>query len=90
MDGVSDGSNVAKVIQEAKLQVKFIDIVINNAGIVSGQPLLELSQKQVERTFKVNAHSHFWMAQSVLPDMIRENKGCIVTISSVVGSSYFV
>ncbi|KAI9674135.1 MAG: hypothetical protein M1817_001953 [Caeruleum heppii] len=59
-------------------------ILINNAVIVNGRPLLELSAEQIERNFRVNLLSHFYTLQTFLPGMLREKRGTIVTISSVL------
>jgi len=37
-----------------------VDILINNAGVVSGRPLLEISDAEIERTFGVNALAPIW------------------------------
>jgi len=63
----------------------FIDILINNAGIVTGKTLLDSSYDEIEKTMFVNAISHFWTIKKVLPLMLEKNKGHIVTISSAAG-----
>ena len=40
-----------------------VDILINNAGIVSGKPLLDLPERQIRLTFDVNVIAHFWTIQ---------------------------
>lgn len=35
----------------------------------------------------VNTTAHFWTAKAFLPDMIKENKGHLVTIASAAGTS---
>ncbi|MFQ5583189.1 MAG: SDR family oxidoreductase, partial [Calditrichia bacterium] len=70
-----------------------IDILINDAGIVSGKPLLESTDEEVLRTFNVNTLALFWTAHAFLPGMIRRNSGHIVTVSSaggIVGTSRLV
>lgn len=62
-----------------------VDILINNAGIVSGKPLLELSDDAIERTFSVNTLSLFRTTRAFLPGMIAQNSGHIVTIASAGG-----
>ncbi|KAI9696051.1 MAG: hypothetical protein M1836_005882 [Candelina mexicana] len=59
-------------------------ILINNAGIVNGKPLLELTPQQIENNFRVNLLSHFHTLQTFLPGMLLEKRGTIVTISSVL------
>jgi len=59
-----------------------VDILINNAGIVSGKPFLQLNKRQITKCFEVNVISHFWTVQAFLPKMIERKSGHIVTISS--------
>ena len=61
-------------------------ILINNAGIVNGKPLLNLSAQEMQRNFHVNLLSHFHTIRTFLPGMLAsETGGTIVTISSVLG-----
>ncbi|OCK77745.1 NAD(P)-binding protein [Lepidopterella palustris CBS 459.81] len=59
-------------------------ILINNAGIVHGKPLLELSPEEIESTFRINTLSHFHTLQTFLPGMLSAGYGTIVTVSSVL------
>ena len=36
-------------------------ILVNNAGIVAGKNLLDLSENEIEASFDVNILSHFWV-----------------------------
>ena len=48
-----------------------VDILVNNAGVVSGKHLLDLTpDEQIERTFRVNTLSLFWVTTAFLPRMI--------------------
>jgi NAD(P)-dependent dehydrogenase (short-subunit alcohol dehydrogenase family) len=61
-------------------------ICINNAGIVNGKTLWELTAKDVQRNFNVNLISHFNTIRTFLPGMLAsETGGTIVTIASVLG-----
>jgi len=62
-----------------------VDILINNAGIVTGKTLLECSDDAIERTFKVNTLALFWTVRAVLPAMIERGRGHVVTIASAAG-----
>jgi all-trans-retinol dehydrogenase (NAD+) len=62
-----------------------VDVLINNAGIVSGKPLLELTDEAIERTFRVNTLALFWTTRAFLPGMIDKGEGHIVTIASAAG-----
>ena len=62
-----------------------IDILINNAGIVSGKTLLDISEQEIERTFQVNTLALFWTVRAFLPSMLERDSGHIVTIASAAG-----
>lgn len=59
-----DISNKEKVYEAAtkvKQEVGKVDILINNAGIVTCRPFFELSDKSIEQTYGVNILSHYWV-----------------------------
>lgn len=82
---LSDREEIADTAQRVLAEHGVVDILINNAGIVSGKPLLELSDEAIERTFDVNALSLFWTTRAFLPGMIAKRSGHIVTIASAGG-----
>jgi len=71
--------------KKVKSDVGVIDVLINNAGIVRGNSLMSLTEKQIRLTMDVNVLSHFWTCQAFLPDMIQRGSGHVVTISSIAG-----
>jgi len=71
--------------KKVKNDVGVIDVLINNAGIVRGNSLMSLTEKQIRLTMDVNVISHFWTCQAFLPDMIQRGSGHVVTISSIAG-----
>lgn len=62
-----------------------MDILINNAGIVHGAPILSSSDCMIERTMNVNAIAHFWTIKAFLLAMAERNSGHIVAIASAAG-----
>lgn len=62
-----------------------VDLLINNAGVVSGKPLLDISDEGIERTFAVNTLAHFWTTRAFLPAMMERGRGHIVTVASAAG-----
>jgi len=82
---VGDRDQVAAVAGRVLADAGPVDILINNAGVVSGKPLLELSDEQIERTFRVNALAPFWVTRAFLPSMIGRGAGHVVTVASAAG-----
>ncbi|MGV8859305.1 SDR family oxidoreductase [Rhodoglobus sp.] len=62
-----------------------VDVVINNAGVVTGKNLLDASDDAIERTIRVNTLALFWVTRAFLGNMIANRHGTVVTISSAAG-----
>lgn len=58
-------------------------ILVNNAGMGSRRGILDTTQAQLEKIFKVNLLSHWATVQEFLPAMISANKGHVVTVASM-------
>ncbi|XP_076307322.1 epidermal retinol dehydrogenase 2-like [Tachypleus tridentatus] len=84
---VSDCNSIKKRSVQVKQEVGNITILVNNAGIVTGKRFLDCSDKEIVKTFEVNALSHFWMCKAFLPDMISKDHGHLVSIASLAGLS---
>ena len=82
---VTDKQKVYETADELRKACGNLDILINNAGIVTGKPFWECSDEEIEKTMNVNTMAMFWTVKAFLPDMIKANTGHIVTISSAAG-----
>lgn len=76
---------VADVAARTLQQGGPVDVLVNNAGIVSGRRLLDITDEEVERTFQVNALALFWTVRAFLPSMVERDAGHIVTVASAAG-----
>lgn len=77
---------VAKLIEEVSAQHRGIDILVNAAAILIVQPFLEIDVGSWERTFAVNSHGQFLVAQAAARQMVVQGKGGrIIMIASNVG-----
>jgi len=82
---IADREHVYEVAKRVKQEVGQVNILINNAGIVTCRTLLDLPDKAIESTYNVNILSHYWTVKSFLPEMMESNNGHIVTVGSVAG-----
>ncbi|KAJ9667631.1 hypothetical protein H2201_002166 [Coniosporium apollinis] len=81
---VGDCGQVERAAKQIERDLGTPTILINNAGIMHGKPLLQLSPAEITQTLNVNLLSHFHTLQTFLPGMLSEGRGTIVTISSVL------
>ena len=82
---LSDRNSIYATADKIKKDVGDVDILINNAGIVSGKKLLDCPDALIQKTFEVNTIAHFWLIKAFLPSMFERNHGHVVTISSSAG-----
>jgi all-trans-retinol dehydrogenase (NAD+) len=82
---VSDREQVYARADEVRSAAGDVDVLVNNAGIVSGKPLLDLPDEQIERTFAVNTLALYWTTKAFLPAMKDRGSGHLVTVASAAG-----
>lgn len=80
-----DRAALRETIAEAERDFGGVDVLVNNAGVVSGKPLLEASDEAIELTFQVNTLALFWTTRAVLPGMMARKRGHVVTLASAGG-----
>ena len=62
-----------------------IDVLINNAGITKDNLLMRISEEDFDTVIEVNLKSVFNMTKAVQRTMLKQRKGSIINMSSVVG-----
>ena len=82
---VSDFELAHQIIEQVHEKFGKIDILVNNAGITRDTLLLRMSEKQWDDVIEVNLKSAFNYVHAVLPIMLRQRAGSIISLSSVVG-----
>lgn len=60
-----------------------VDILINNAGITSDAQFYKMTFDQFDRVIRVNLYGTYCMTHAVVPVMMQQNYGKIVSLSSV-------
>lgn len=82
---VGDPDAVLEAAERLAASLGGVDILISNAGVVSGKRLTELSPEEVQRTLQVNTAALFWTSKAFLPAMIEAGEGHVVTMASAGG-----
>ena len=84
----SDASNFEAAQQLAVDVLKdfeSIDVLVNNAGITKDGLLMRMSEDDFDIVMDINMKSVFNMTKAVLRPMLKQRKGSIINMSSVVG-----
>ncbi len=83
---ITDRAAVADAAAATETRHGRVDVLVNNAGVVAGASLLELTDEQIEQVMAVNALAPFWCTRAVLPGMVQRGRGHIVTIASLAAA----
>lgn len=62
-----------------------VDVLVNNAGITRDTLLMRMSEAQWDEVINANLKSVFNMTKAVQRPMLKQRKGSIINMSSVVG-----
>lgn len=85
-------SNAASFLEAEELVAKVledfdgrIDVLINNAGITKDNLLMRMSEADFDTVIDINLKSVFNMTKAVQRTLLKQRKGSIINMSSVVG-----
>ena len=84
------GRDELDVTDEASVRSYFdrlggVDVLVNNAGVASGGPLVRTTLDDWRAHLDANATGAFLCTRAVLPGMIERGDGRIVTVASIAG-----
>ena len=83
---VSNNKLVTETYQKVVNECGDVDILINNAGIITSNKTFDLqTEDEILRTMHINTIAPMFVARAILPDMIKRNVGHICTIASAGG-----
>ena len=83
---VSNNKLVTETYQKVVNECGDVDILINNAGIITSNKTFDLqTEDEILRTMHINTIAPMFVARAILPDMLKRNVGHICTIASAGG-----
>ena len=82
---VSNFDEVGKMFDEALKIFGHIDVLVNNAGITKDGLLLRMSESDFDAVINVNLKGTFNCIKHVCKPMMKERKGAIINMASVIG-----
>jgi 3-oxoacyl-[acyl-carrier protein] reductase len=83
---VGDGAAVERVVHDTVEKLGGLDILVNNAGVTHrNKPVLDVTEDEFDRMFRVNVKSIFHFARAAIPVMRERGGGAIINIGSTAG-----
>jgi len=94
---VSKPEDCEALVQQVLALHGTIDCLVNSAGIVRSQPILDITESDLDLMFDINLKGAFFLCQSVLKVFKEKKSGSIVNVASLaaqrggglVGSSHY-
>jgi 3-oxoacyl-[acyl-carrier protein] reductase len=81
----ADFNEARKLVDDVIAEFGTVDVLINNAGITKDNLLMRMSEEDFDKVIEINLKSVFNMTKAVQKIMLKNRKGSIVNMSSVVG-----
>ena len=82
---VTDADGVQKTFDYISKEFKLIDILVNNAGITRDGLLMRMKEADWDLVLKINLKGSFLCSQQAVKQMMKQKRGSIVNIASIVG-----
>lgn len=79
---VSAAVDVENVVGQIRQRWGRVNVLFNNAGIVTGGKVHELDEAEWDRVFAVNVKSMFLFTRAVVPMFLEQGSGVILNMSS--------
>ena len=83
---ISKEDEVDALIKRVISECGRIDILVNNAGITVPGTMLEVTVRHWDLIMNVNLRGAFLCTRAVLPLMAAQKSGCIINMSSILGT----
>jgi 3-oxoacyl-[acyl-carrier protein] reductase len=82
---VTRRGDLEAMVQRTKAELGRIDVLVNNAGIYRAAASLDVTEEHWDAIMTINAKAVFFASQAVLPVMIAQKSGAIVSLASMAG-----
>jgi len=82
---VTDRDSIRSVHEQLQRELGPIQILVNNAGVVYGGPLLDVAWEQHRRTYAINVLGTVGVTYEFLPDLVAADEAHLVNLASAAG-----
>ncbi|HEX2441867.1 MAG TPA: glucose 1-dehydrogenase [Methylomirabilota bacterium] len=82
---VTKRADLSTMVERTRADLGRIDILVNNAGIYRAAATLDVTEEHWDAIMTINAKAVFFATQAVLPVMIAQKSGNIISLASMAG-----
>ncbi|HHY74592.1 MAG TPA: 3-oxoacyl-[acyl-carrier-protein] reductase [Bacillus bacterium] len=82
---IANADSVDAMVKEVITQFGSLDILVNNAGITRDNLLMRMKEEEWDAVINTNLKGVFLCTKAVTRQMMKQRKGRIINISSIVG-----
>jgi len=82
---VSNSEEVQSVFSSISKDYKPVDILVNNAGITRDGLMMRMKEEDWDQVLSINLKGCFLCSQQAVKQMMKQKRGSIVNIASIVG-----
>lgn len=82
---IANTSDIKHMIQDIEIKWGYIDVLVNNAGIIKDHSLAFMTDEEWNDVMQVNLYGMFYLSRACVYSMIKRKKGRIINIGSTSG-----
>jgi NAD(P)-dependent dehydrogenase (short-subunit alcohol dehydrogenase family) len=73
------------MVERTRVEFGRIDVLVDNAGVYRAASTLDVTEEHWDAVMNINARAVFFASQAVLPTMIAQKRGTIISLASMAG-----
>jgi NAD(P)-dependent dehydrogenase (short-subunit alcohol dehydrogenase family) len=82
---VTSHADLQTMVERTRAEFGRIDVLVNNAGIYRAASTLDVTEEHWDAVMNLNAKAVFFASRAVLPTMIAQKRGTIISLASMAG-----
>lgn len=89
VDAIAGDLNDAGFVRDLASTAGHVDILLNNAGVLTYAPVLDMQDDECEEMFRTNVLAAFRVAQAIARPMVARKRGHIIFMSSTAARDVY-
>ncbi|GEN55636.1 2-deoxy-D-gluconate 3-dehydrogenase [Halolactibacillus alkaliphilus] len=81
---LTDRSHIKGIVEDCLATYGHIDVLVNNAGTIRRNPLLDYKQEDWDAVMEINLNAVYFLSQEVAKVMVEQKSGKIINIASML------